>query len=55
MTDCFINFGDNTVTASDSDMFFEAGTEVLNIPADTTHIAVVRYSLNGGLYISGIE
>jgi hypothetical protein len=55
MTDCFINFGDNTVTASDSDMFFEAGTEVLNIPADATHIAAVRYSLNGGLYISGIE
>lgn len=55
MTDCFIAFGDNTVTASNSDTFFAAGTEMLGTPAGTTHIAVKRYSINGGLYVTGLS
>ena len=55
MTDTFINFGDNTVTARDTDTFFEAGTEILDVPTDATHIAAIRYTLDGGLYVTGVE
>ena len=54
MTDCFINFGSSSVSADSSSLFFEAGTEIINIPSATTHIAVQRYTEDGGLYISGI-
>ena len=55
MTDCFIAFGDATVTADNTSMFFEAGTEVMRVPSGATHVAVKRYALNGGLYISGVN
>jgi len=55
MTDCFIEFGDATVTADNTSMFFEAGTEVMRVPSGATHVAVKRYALNGGLYISGVN
>lgn len=55
MTDCYINFGGSTVTSDESSMFFEAGTEVLRVPSGATYIAAVRYALNGGLYISGVN
>ena len=55
MTDCFIEFGDASVTATNNSMFFEAGTEVITVPSAATHIAVKRYTLNGGLYISGVN
>ena len=55
MTDCFIEFGSSTVTADNTSLFFEAGTEVMRVPSTATHIAVKRYALNGGLYISGVN
>jgi len=55
MTDCFIKFGDSSVIADNTSMFFGAGTEIMRIPSGATHIAVKRYALNGGLYISGVN
>ena len=55
MTDCFIEFGTASVVANTSSTFFEAGTEVLTIPATATHIAAVRYTSDGGLYITGVS
>ena len=54
MTDCFLAFGTSTVEATNSSTFFEAGTEILHVPQSATHIAVKRYTLNGGLYVMGI-
>ena len=54
MTDCFINFGSSGVTADETSLFFEAGTEVMSVPAGDTHSAVQRYTSDGGLYISGV-
>ena len=54
MTDCFINFGSSSVTADETSMFFEAGTEIMRVPTGDTHIAVQRYTSDGGLYISGV-
>ena len=53
MTDCYIKFGTSSVDASDG-TYFEAGTEILEVPSTATHIAAKRYTINGGLYISGI-
>lgn len=55
LTDCYINFGDLTVSADETSLFFEAGTEILNVPSGVTHIAAQRYTLDGGIYVSGIS
>ena len=55
MTDCFIEFGDEYTVADNQSMFFEAGTEIVRVPSAATHLAVKRYTLNGGLYISGVN
>ena len=55
MTDCYINFGTYGVVADETSMFFEAGTEILAVPAAATHIAAKRYTLDGGLYITGVN
>jgi hypothetical protein len=52
MTDCYIDF--NT-TVDDTGLFFEAGTEILEVPAGATDIAAKRYTTDGGLYITGIN
>lgn len=53
-TDCYIKFGDVTVSADSNSLFFEAGTEYIKVPTGATHIAAKRYTLDGGLYIGGI-
>ena len=53
MADCYIKFGDGTVTATSGDTLFEAGTET--IVSSGTYIAAIRVTDNGGLYISGVE
>lgn len=55
MTDCYIAFGDSSVTADSGSLFFAAGTEVMRVPSTATHIAAMRYALDGGLYISGVN
>ncbi|MGV7235784.1 MAG: hypothetical protein ACQ9ET_05930, partial [Nitrosomonadaceae bacterium] len=55
MTDCYINFGTEGVVADETSMFFEAGTEIIAVPAAATHIAAKRYTTNGGLYITGMN
>ena len=52
MTDCFINFGDSSVSADETSLFFEAGTEIIS--STGTYIAAQRYTSDGGLYISGV-
>ena len=46
---CFINFGNSSVTATTSDMPFDAGTEILGVPEPHTHVAVIRNSSDGTL------
>lgn len=53
MTDCFIEFGSSSVSATETSTFFEAGTEIMKIPSGATHLAVSRYLTNGALYVSG--
>lgn len=53
MTDCFIEFGSASVSATETSTFFEAGTEIMKIPSGATHLAVSRYLTNGALYVSG--
>lgn len=59
-SDIFINFGDNSVTASSSDHFFPAGIYYdIAIGGDNaphyTHIAAIAASNDGTLYISEKE
>ena len=52
MTDCRIEFEG---VADDNSMLFQAGTEILSVPSGATYISAKRYSLDGGLYISGVS
>jgi len=53
--DCYVNFGDSTVTASASDMPMDAGTEVFGVPSNTTYIAAIQNSAAGTLTVTPIE
>ena len=46
-TDAYIKFGTSGVTATSSDLLFPAGVEVLIMPKDTTHVAIVQESASG--------
>lgn len=39
---CYFKFGDGTVAATGTDSLFPAGSETFRIPAEATHIAVIR-------------
>ena len=59
-TDCYIQTGDNTIEATTSDHFLPAEhSRVYSIGGDRltqhTHIAAIRKSINGTLYISELE
>ena len=54
LTDCFIAFGDSSVSADNTSAFFEAGTEIMKVPTGATHIAAKQYTLGGTLYITGV-
>lgn len=53
-TNCYLKFGDSTVTvASDDYDIFVNGTERLAFSiGDNTHVAVIRETSNGTIYIS---
>lgn len=53
--DCFIKTGDNTATAANTDHFLPAGFYTTVALKGHTHIAVIRSSENGTLYISELE
>lgn len=53
-TDAYIAFGDVTITASPTDIFFPAGVEVLVMPKDTTHVAYIQESVTGKGSISKV-
>jgi len=46
-TDTYIKFGITGLTATVSDLFFPAGVEVLVMPKDTTHVAIIQESAAG--------
>ncbi len=62
---CFINFGDNTVTASstiatDESRLFLAGVQVVPVPVDTagvplTHVAVIQDAVAGTLQVEQVQ
>jgi len=49
---CYINFGDNTVVATSSNMPFDAGVEILGVPEPHTHVAVIQNTLAGTLTVT---
>lgn len=52
---CWIKFGDGTVTATTSDTLFPAGVEVVKIPTGVTHIAAIQDGAStGSLSITGM-
>jgi len=53
--DCFVKFGDSTVTASASDMPMDSGIEVFGVPSAATHIAAIQSSTSGTLTVTPIE
>lgn len=53
--DCFIKTGDNTATAANTDHFLPSGFYTTIALKGHTHIAVIRSSENGTLYISELE
>jgi hypothetical protein len=53
--DCFIRTGDSTVTATTNDHFIPSGFWARLALKGHTHIAVIRNSADGTLYISELE
>ena len=45
--DVYIAWGDSSVSASGSDVYFPSGVEVLVVPQYTTHLAIVQVSVGG--------
>lgn len=56
-TDCYIVFGigSGTTSSTTTGTFFEAGTEILKVPASATYIAMVQYSIAASAYITGMN
>ncbi len=53
--DCFIRTGDDSVTATVTDHFLPAGFYTTLALKGHTHIATIRSSVDGTLYISELE
>lgn len=51
---CYISFGDNTVVATTSDMYFPAGAEVFVKPETATNVAVIRETTDGILTVTAM-
>lgn len=45
--DCYIEFGDGTVTASGASIFMPKGSEIFRVPADATHLAAIQSTAGG--------
>jgi hypothetical protein len=53
--DCFIEFGDASVSTTTSSIYFAAGTEIFIIPTGATHIAVKTAGEAGVLNVVGLD
>lgn len=49
---CYVTFGDSSVTASSSDVYFPAGVETVKVPTGATHIAAIRETDDGIMSIT---
>ena len=47
LEDCYIRFGTTPVVAAVTDTLFPAGVEVMQVPAEATHIAAIQVSTGG--------
>lgn len=54
-TDCYIAFGDSSVTASSSDALYPAGVEHFKYDGVATHIAAIQVSTGGVLTVTGMK
>jgi hypothetical protein len=52
-TDCFIEFGDSSVTTTTSSLYFAAGIETMGIPVGAEYIAVKPIGLSGVVAVFG--
>lgn len=50
--DCYINFGDVTVTAAATNYLFVAGVEYFRVPEDAGYVAYVRVATSGRISIT---
>lgn len=49
---CYLNFGTSGVTATTSNMPFDAGVEILGVAEGNTHVAAIQNSTGGTLTIT---
>ncbi len=54
-TDCYIEFGDNTVQADSDSILFPQGVEYVKVPEGATYIACIQVSATGILSIVNVE
>lgn len=45
--DCYIEFGNGSVTASGSSIFMPKGSEIFRVPDGATHIAALQFNAGG--------
>jgi hypothetical protein len=50
---CFVAFGDSSVNADGTSMYFPAGAEVFAIPAGASHLSAVQVTTGGIITITG--
>lgn len=51
-TACYVAFGDSTVEASATDVYFPSGVETVKVPTGATHIAALQVSDAGTLSVT---
>lgn len=49
---CYINFGDSTVVATSSDVYFPGGVETVKVPDNATHLSAIRFDTDGNITIT---
>lgn len=55
-TDCYITLGGSSATASSTTgTYMSAGTEIIEIAKNDTHIAIVRVTTNATANITGLK
>lgn len=54
VNDCYIRFGDSSVTAAGTDALFIKGAEVFKVPAGATHLAFIQHTTGGAITVSSM-
>lgn len=52
INDCYVAFGDSNVVASGSNMLFTKGSEIFEVPAGATHVAVIQHTTGGAVTVT---